>query len=202
MSYRQFQEKTILLGTQSSGKIREFETLLAPLGIEVTFLKDTSIKDPEETGITFLENALLKAHYYAKAFNLPTLADDSGLCIEALDQKPGVYTKRFIEELGGGDIAFAKLEAMLKGQSKKASMHCVLAIAWPDGYADSFEGICEGSLVFPPRHLPSGESGFGVDPIFIPQGHDKTFSEDITHKQKVSHRKRALDLLFKGCFSK
>lgn len=201
MSYRQFQDKKLLLGTQSSGKIREFETLLDPFGVAITSLKDNKIEDPEETGVTFLDNALLKAHYYAKAFNLPVLADDSGLCIEALDQKPGVYTKRFLAELGGGDVAFAKLESLLDGQSKKASMHCVLALAWPDGHTESFEGICEGSLVFPPRHLPSGETGFGVDPIFIPQGHDKTFSEDVAYKQKVSHRKQALDLLLNGCFS-
>ena len=201
MSHRKFTDKKLLIGTQNPGKIQEFEELLKPLGIDVISLRDIDIEDPEETGVTFLDNALLKAHFYAKALNIPTLADDSGLCIDALDQKPGVHTKRFMEELGGFDKSFMKVEAMLEGQEKTASMHCVLALSWPDGHAESFEGICEGSLIFPARHGDSGNKGFGVDPIFIPENRDKTFSEDLDYKQKVSHRKRALDLLFDECFS-
>ncbi len=201
MNLRKFSEKKLLIGTQNPGKIQEFEELLKPLGVDVLSLKDIDIEDPEETGVTFLDNALLKAHFYAKALNVPTLADDSGLCIDALDQKPGVYTKRFMEELGGENRSFKKLADLLKDQDKTASMHCILTLAWPDGHAESFEGICEGTLTFPPRHGHSGNKGFGVDPIFIPQNHDKTFSEDLEHKHKVSHRTKALDLLFDGCFS-
>ena len=201
MAPRKFTDKKLLIGSQNPGKIKEFEKLLSPLGIHVMSLKDITIKDPEETGVTFLDNALLKAHYYAKSLNIPTLADDSGLCIEALDQKPGVYTKRFMEELGGEDLYFSKLSALLEGHNKTASMHCVLALAWPDGHAESFEGICDGTLTFPARHGAGNSKGFGVDPIFLPKNHFQTFSEDIDHKNKVSHRTKALELLFKTCFS-
>ena len=115
-SPRLFQEKKLLIGTQNPGKIREFEALLAPLGIDVISLTNETIEDPKETGVTFLDNALLKAHYYAKAFNMPALSDDSGLCIEALDYKPGVYTKRFIRDLGGEERTFITLARMLEGR--------------------------------------------------------------------------------------
>lgn len=199
---RQFCEKKLLVGTQNPGKIKEFEKLLAPLGIEVISLKGTTLDDPEETGATFVDNALLKAKYYAAACDIPTLADDSGLCIQALDHKPGVHTKHFIEDLGGPKKAFESLEMRLENQEKTASMHCVLGLVWPDGHSETFEGICEGELVFPARYGEGDAAGFGVDPIFQPKGHSKTFSEDSVHKGKVSHRVRAVQLLFEGCFSR
>ncbi len=190
--------ETLILGTQNKGKIQELTSLLNPYGIPLKNLEKTTIPDPEETGVTFLDNALLKARYYAKHFDEPVLADDGGLCIEALDQKPGVYTKRFIEELGGFQAFHKKLQELLKNQidSEKgvwplASMHCVLVMAWPNGEFKSFHGICSGHIVLPARKGNNPKS-FGVDPIFVPQGHDKTFAEDTDYKNKISHRKKAL----------
>tara|TARA_R110002095_G_scaffold168267_4_gene146027 strand:- start:215 stop:817 length:603 start_codon:yes stop_codon:yes gene_type:complete len=200
MTHRKFTEEKLLIGTQNLGKIREFEILLAPLNIQVISLQNTNLDDPEETGATFLENALLKAHYYSKFFRIPALADDSGFCVEALDQKPGVYSKRFIEELGGEKKTFKHLEMLLKDENKSASMQCALALAWPDGHAETFEGVCKGDLVFPARYAMGPDSGFGVDPIFQPQGQTKTSSEDRSYKKKNSHRARALQKLFEGCF--
>lgn len=200
MKHRQFTENKLLIGTQNPGKIREFTTLLAPLNIQVISLQNTNLDDPEETGKTFLENALLKAHYYTKFFNIPALADDSGFCIEALDQKPGVYSKRVIEDLGGEKKTFKHLEVLLKGKDTSTSMQCALALVWPDGHAETFEGISQGTLVFPPRYPLGRNSGFGVDPIFQPQGQTKTSSEDMSYKNKHSHRVKAIQKLFEACF--
>lgn len=200
MTPRKFTEKKLLIGTQNPGKIREFETLLAPLKIQVISLQNTNLDDPEETGKTFLENALLKAHYYTKFFNIPALADDSGFCIDALDQKPGVYSKRFIEELGGEKKTFKHLETLLKNQDTSTSMQCALALAWPDGHVETFEGICHGKLVFPARYPVGRNAGFGVDPIFQPQGQIKTSSEDMIYKKTHSHRAKAIQKLLEDCF--
>lgn len=196
----------IVLGTQNPGKIAELTDLFSHYGLRVLSLNDfskNSIPEPEETGLTFLDNALIKAKYYAKHLNHPVLSDDSGLCIAALDDKPGVHTKRFFEELGGYDQGFAYLEQMLASEDHpkpyKASMHCVLGIAWPEGTYKEFEGICDGHLVFPARSSASSK-GFGVDPIFVPKGHDKTFAEDVVYKQNVSHRARAIQAMLKGLF--
>ena len=196
----------LVLGTQNPGKIREFQDLFQLFDLTVLGLdsfQDLNLDDPEETGVTFFDNALIKAQYYAKALNRPVLADDSGLCIDALDYKPGVYTKRFFADCGGYEQGFVKvatlvekshLEGALSHLSNPyaASMHCVLVIAWPDGSHIDFEGICEGQLAFPPRYGVNKSDGFGVDPIFQPVGHQKTFAEDIEYKHRVSHRIKAL----------
>ncbi len=198
--YRKFSEKKLIVGTQNPGKIKEFETLLSPLDIQVISLQNTNLADPEETEETFLENALLKARYYSKIFRIPALADDSGFCIEALGQKPGVYSKRFIDSLGGEKKAFKHLEMLLRGDNKAAHMHCTLALAWPDGHTETFEGVWHGELVFPARYAKGDDSGFGIDPIFQPHGRTKTSSEDIAYKKKHSHRTIALNKLFESCF--
>ncbi|NCP62874.1 MAG: RdgB/HAM1 family non-canonical purine NTP pyrophosphatase [Alphaproteobacteria bacterium] len=198
--YRKFSEKKLLIGTQNPGKIKEFETLLKPLDIQVISLQNTNLADPEETGETFLENALLKARYYSNFFGIPALADDSGFCIEALEQKPGVYSKRFIDNLGGEEKAFKHLEMLLRDENKSANMHCTLALAWPDGHTEAFEGVWHGKLVFPARYANGRDSGFGIDPIFQPHGQTKTSSEDIAYKKKHSHRATALNKLFESCF--
>jgi len=199
-TYRKFSEQKLLIGTQNPGKIREFETLLKPLNIQVISLQNTNLEDPEETGETFLENALLKAHYYSKFFRIPALADDSGFCINALNQQPGVYSKRFIDKFGGEKKTFKHLEMLLRDENKSASMRCTLALAWPDGHAETFEGVWQGELVFPARHAKGQDSGFGVDPIFQPHGQTKTSSEDMSYKKKHSHRALALNKLFESCF--
>jgi XTP/dITP diphosphohydrolase len=181
---------TLVLGTQNAGKIQELETLLAPLGITLRSLTGSAIADPLEDQDTFQGNALLKARYYAQTFNAPALADDSGLVIPALDGKPGIHTKRFVAEMGGETHTFKLLEALLTGRDPTAEMHCVLALAWPDGRTHTFQGICRGRLIFPPRG-----TGFGVDPIFQPEGSTKTFGEDQALKNKLSHRVRALSTL-------
>lgn len=193
--------KDLILGTQNPGKIQEFHDLLEGFPITLRDLRGLDIGEPEENGVTFLDNALIKAKAYATHFNAPVLADDSGLCIDALDQKPGVHTKPFVEELGGYHQSFEKLEELLKDHIDgdkniwpTATMHCVLVLAQPDGHYESFHGIVEGHLKFPP-FFDNNNKSFGVDPIFVPKGHDKSFAEDMEMKHQVSHRKKALLLL-------
>ncbi len=188
---------TLVLGTRNPGKISELTSLLEPYGIHVKTIDDvltSPLDEPEENGITFLDNALIKAKAYAKETGFPVLTDDSGLCIDAMDHKPGVHTKPYFDDLGGYERGFQSLARILYETSHppyKASMHCVLVVAWPDGSYQDFSGICEGEVVFPPR-CGGKNSGFGVDPIFQPDGSQKTFAEDIVYKSKVSHRTRAL----------
>lgn len=192
---RYFEEATLLIGSQNTGKVKEFRELLKERAIALQSLKDFNLPEPEETGTTFLENAILKAQYYSKLTNLPTLADDSGIQIAALNNGPGVQSKRFIEEQGGRDKSFMKLEQLLEGKDKSASMHCALVLMWPDGYFESAEGVIEGTITFPPR----GE-GFGADPIFIPKGYTETFGENPELKYRISHRTQALKKLYELCF--
>jgi XTP/dITP diphosphohydrolase len=171
------------------------------------------LHEPEETGTSFAENAILKATLAAKAADRVALADDSGLCVTALNNRPGIYSARYAlspEALaqGGGPPTYAKASgdksknfafAMKRlhdelGGALDRSAHfiCVLALAWPDGHAEIFEGRVDGHLVWPPR----GDSGHGYDPIFVPTGHDRTFGEmDGDEKNAISHRAIAVHKL-------
>ena len=219
----------LVLGTQSAGKIQELKALFQDFGVKVQSLVDVfeenpqlSQDEPEETGTTFLDNALIKGKYYANLTGLPVLADDSGLCIDALDQKPGVHTKPFFEAYGSYEKAFADLEEILCNEKNdnnpdndssnmySATMHCVLCLVFPDGTYKDYHGICEGHVVFPARYQKPNESSqsdepqkpksFGVDPIFQPLHHTKTFAEDVAHKNQVSHRVKALSLMVADLF--
>lgn len=197
--------KEILIATNNRGKFREISQLLDEINIKALPSFDLNIEEPEETGSTFEENSILKAKYYAKKANLTALADDSGLCIKALDNKPGIHSARFAQnEEGQRDFyfAFKKIEEQLnkitpKPQDYLAHFICNLTIFDPKtNFHISFEGRVDGKLIFPPR----GDKGFGYDPIFIKNGMDQTFGEiDPKLKDKISHRGHAFEKLINWC---
>lgn len=196
----------IVIATHNAGKLVEMRDLLAPYGIRTLSAAELGLPEPEETGATFAANALLKARAAAQLSHRPAFADDSGLCIEVLHGEPGIHSARYAHDAGGFDRAMQKLEeALTAGQVKppfKAHFGCALALAFPDGEAKIFEGQVFGELVFPPR----GHLGFGYDPIFRPEGHERTFGE-MTREEKhsipangapgLSHRARAFQLFAK-----
>ncbi len=186
----------LVIATHNEGKLREISALLEPFGIACTGACELDLPEPEETGITFIDNAELKARTAADLSGLPALADDSGLCVEALGGMPGVFSARWAEAREGNrDFALAmervweQVEACGPQVSRDAHFVCALAIAWPnDGQTESFEGRVDGQLVWPPR----GGQGFGYDPMFLPEGHEQTFGEmDPDAKHAISHRARA-----------
>lgn len=190
----------LIIASHNQGKITEFKNMLSPLGVKVYAADDFNLPDVEETGTTFAENAALKASALAAISNKPCLADDSGLCVDALGGAPGVYSARYAPDRNF-DLAMQKLISEL--QDKKAvnwSAHfsCVLALQIPNAPARFYEGRVDGTIT-PNRR---GENGFGYDPIFIPQGFDKTFAE-MTKEEKsaISHRGRAIKQFLKQEFN-
>lgn len=199
MESRKFKNEKIFIATSNKGKIKEISDLVRPYNIEVVSPEGYNIAAPEETGLTFKENADIKALYYSKITNLPAIADDSGLSIDALGGEPGVYSARWAVEEGDFDLAMQKIWQKLNELNLKTSsarFTCALSIAWLDGHLESFEGQIEGHLTFPPR----GKNGFGYDPIFIPNGYDQTFGEmNYDQKSFISHRTIAFNKLVKHC---
>ncbi len=184
----------LVLASHNQGKLREIAELLAPFGIEAVPASAFGLAEPVETEDSFAGNALLKARFAAAGSGLPALADDSGLCVEALGGAPGVYTADWAETPEGRDWMLAmgkveeKLQAMGPDVSRRAAFHCTLALVWPDGREALFEGQVAGSLVWPPR----GDRGFGYDPVFVPEGYRETFGEmDPEAKHAISHRAMA-----------
>ena len=187
---------SLVIATHNSGKLKEISALLDPYGVKCISAGSLGLPEPAETGTTFVQNALIKARAAAEASGLAALADDSGLSVDALDGRPGVYTadwaeRQWFEGAPGRDwyMAMGKVEGMLQqlgsGSERSAAFHCVLAIAWPDGESAVYEGKCAGSLTWPPR----GEMGFGYDPVFVPAGRNLTFAEiDPSEKHAISHR--------------
>jgi XTP/dITP diphosphohydrolase len=184
--------KTLLLATHNKGKIKEFGTMLASLGIEIQSAADYGLPEPEETEKTFAGNALLKARAACKATGLPALADDSGFCVSALGGQPGIHSARWAETPDGRDFAMAMQAVHDKvGDSadKNAWFMAVLALVFPDGREEVFEGRIDGHIAWPPR----GDKGFGYDPMFVANGHLKTFAEmEPEEKHTISHRARAV----------
>ena len=197
---RRFDGKRMVLATHNPGKVREIAELLAPFAVAVVSAGELGLPEPEETGITFRANAELKAHAAAKAANLPALADDSGLAVDALDGAPGIYSARWAAPDEDFAVAIKRVEQALRGNENAAARFiCALALASPDGACDTFEGKVEGTLTFPPR----GSHGFGYDPIFVPVGFDITFGEMVpTKKHAMSHRADAFKQLVAACFVK
>ncbi|MEO0691163.1 MAG: RdgB/HAM1 family non-canonical purine NTP pyrophosphatase [Pseudomonadota bacterium] len=189
---------SLVIATHNAGKLKEISALLDPYGLKCLSAGSLGLPEPAETGTTFVENALLKARAAAEASQMPALADDSGLSVTALGGRPGVYTadwaeRQWFEGEPGRDwyMAMGKVEGMLQQigaeTDRSGAFHCVLAIAWPDGESATYEGICPGSLTWPPR----GELGFGYDPVFVPASRegDETFAEiDPAEKHAISHR--------------
>jgi XTP/dITP diphosphohydrolase len=186
----------LVIATHNAGKLKEIAALLAPFGVDCISAGSLGLPEPDETGTNFVENALLKARAAAEASGIVALADDSGLSVDALDGRPGVYTadwaeRQWFEGPAGRDwyMAMGKVEGMLaeKGAetSRDAAFHCVLALAWPDGEYAVYEGKCAGSLTWPPR----GTMGFGYDPVFVPRGYSQSFAEiNPEEKLRISHR--------------
>lgn len=190
---RKLTEKQIVLATHNAGKVREMQAILAPFGIKVLSAGDLKLPEPEENGTTFIENAEIKALSAAKEAGMPALGDDSGLCVHALDNRPGIYSARYNEPKKNGFMyAMEKLNGEL-GDAADRSAHfsCALVIAWPDGHTERFEGRVDGTLQWPVK----GTNGFGYDPMFVPDGYDSSFAE-LPEKVKntISHRARALKL--------
>ena len=188
----------IVIASHNPGKVREIGELLEPLGFSVVSAGELGLPEPEETGTTFAENALIKARAAAAASGLPALADDSGLCVDALDGAPGIHSARWGGPEKDFDMAMRLIEEKLQAagavepDQRKAHFTCALALAWPDGEAKVFEGEVHGRLVWPPR----GEKGFGYDPVFVPEGHEITFAEmEPEQKHAMSHRARAFEKL-------
>lgn len=189
--------KKLLIATHNPGKLEEFGFLLAPYGIEVEGVAALGLPEPEETGATFAENALLKARAAAGATGLPALADDSGLVVYGLDGEPGIHSARWAGPARDFELAIRKVLDSLsrrfgsfEAADKRAAFVAVLCLCHPDGHHRFFEGRVEGSLVDAPR----GARGFGYDPIFVPDGHDRTFAEmTAEEKHAISHRRLALD---------
>ena len=187
------QIKKIVLATHNPGKAKEIANLLAPMGIDVLSAADLNLPEPEETGTTFTENAVLKAVTAADKAKTPALADDSGLSVTALKGDPGIYSARW----GGPEKDFKAAMGMIQDRlgrdpDRSAAFICVLALAMPEGVCEIFEGRVDGTLVWPPR----GENGFGYDPMFVPEDEKQTFGEmTIEEKKKFSHRARAFEQL-------
>ena len=199
----------LVIATHNAGKLREIHALLAPYGLECLSAGELGMPEPAETGTTFVENALIKAHAAAQAAQLPALADDSGLSVAALCGAPGVYTADWAEaapyEGGPGRdwyMAMGKVEGKLAelgaDTPRDAWFSCVLARAWPDGSHIAYEGRVDGTLTWPPR----GALGFGYDPVFVLQGDTRTFAEiDPAEKHAKSHRADAFAKLVADQFA-
>jgi XTP/dITP diphosphohydrolase len=179
----------IVVASHNEGKVREIGELLAPLGLTPISAGSLNLPEPEETGVTFAENALIKAHAAAHASGLPSLADDSGLEVFALGGAPGVYSARWAGPGRDFELAMAMVQRELDGEKDRgARFICALALVRPGMRDLVCEGEVRGEIVWPPR----GKNGFGYDPIFLPEGGGETFGEmAAAAKHAVSHRARA-----------
>jgi XTP/dITP diphosphohydrolase len=198
----------LVIASHNPGKVREIGALIAPHGMDVISAGELGLPEPEETGTTFAENALIKARAGTEGSGLVALADDSGLCVNTLGGAPGVYTADWAEadayEGGPGRdwyMAMGKVEGKLAelgpDADRSAYFACTLALAWPDGHTEVFEGRANGALTWPPR----GKLGFGYDPVFVPAGRNLTFAEvDPAEKHAISHRADAFAKLMKAVF--
>jgi XTP/dITP diphosphohydrolase len=188
--------KEIIIATKNKGKVKDFEVLFNERGYQVSSLLDfPEISDVEETGSTFVENAILKAEEIAEALNKMVIADDSGLSIDALDGRPGVYSARYAGEEKSDRNNIEKVLEELEGvptETRTARFHCALALAIPNEKTLIVEGTCEGMIT----EKPEGENGFGYDPIFFVKEQNKTMAQlTSAEKSKISHRANALKKL-------
>jgi XTP/dITP diphosphohydrolase len=202
---RRFAGGRLVVASHNPGKLREFQELLGPYGVEIVPAATLGLPEPEETGATFAENARLKAHAAADVSGMPALADDSGVTVAGLDGWPGVRSARWAGPARDFEVAMARVRSELIARfgswelaDRRAAFVAALCLAWPDGHEELVEGRVEGRLVDPPR----GAGGFGYDPMFVPEGERRTFAEMPPHeKHAQSHRGRALRKLVETCFA-
>ena len=200
--HRQLEKGKLIVASHNAGKVREIRDLLAPFGIEPVSAGELGLPEPEETGTTFQANAELKALAAAKAANLPALADDSGLAVEILKGAPGIYSARWAGPQKDFSLAMEEVEKAIReagARDRSAHFVCGLALAWPDGHVEYFEGTVDGTIIWPPR----GDRGFGYDPIFQPLRRLETFAEiEPNEKHAMSHRAHAFRKLTSACFGR
>ncbi len=199
----------LVIATHNPGKLAEMRELLSPYGIDVVLAAELKLAEPEETGKTFQANARIKAVAAASATQLLAFADDSGLCVDALDGAPGIFSARWAGATKDFNTAMARIERLLQerdaGEPEQRKAHFVsaLCVAWPDGHVEEVEARVDGTLVWPPR----GDAGFGYDPAFLPDGHTRTFGEMSSIEKHglpplglgLSHRAKAFVQLAKMC---
>ncbi|ACB78648.1 non-canonical purine NTP pyrophosphatase, rdgB/HAM1 family [Methylorubrum populi BJ001] len=206
MSAHRILSGKVVIATHNAGKLVEMRELLAPFGVEAVSAGELGLPEPDETGTMFSENAAIKAHAAAKASGLPAFADDSGLCVDALDGAPGLFSARWAGPAKDFSGAMARIADELDRRgatNRRAHFVSALVLAWPDGHTELFEGRVFGDLV-----APRGQLGFGYDPMFRPEGMDRTFGE-ISSEEKhgvdwqsgnaLSHRARAFVELARAC---
>ncbi len=201
---RRFEDQRLVVASHNEGKAREIAALFEPYRVNVVSAKALSLPEPEETGESFAANAILKARHAASASDMPALADNSGLEVAALGGAPGIQSARWAGPERDFAKAMAKVERALREKgatgpnARRARFVCALALAWPDGHVECFQGDVDGTLVFPPR----GDKGFGYDPMFLPDGYAETFGEMAPDKKhRISHRARAFAALVAACFA-
>jgi XTP/dITP diphosphohydrolase len=196
---RRFTDGKLVIATHNPGKVREFRDLLGSRVPEIVSAGDLGLPELEETGETFLENAIIKARAAAETSGFMALADDSGLCVTALGGKPGLHSARWAGPGKDFSVAMKRIQAELGASADRSAYFvCVLALIGPDGQAGIIEERCNGTIVWPPR----GNKGHGYDPVFMPEGHNRTFAEmDAAEKHALSHRGKALRALVKRYFS-
>jgi len=199
----------LVIATHNPGKLAEMRELLAPYGIAAVSAGELGLAEPDETGSDFRSNAAIKAISAAKAAKLPSFADDSGIVVDALDGAPGIYSARWAGPSKDFNAAMAQIERLLQERGattpdkRKAHFVSALCVAWPDDHLEEVEARVDGTLVWPPR----GNAGFGYDPMFLPDGHNRTFGEMESIEKHglpplglgLSHRARAFVKLAEIC---
>jgi XTP/dITP diphosphohydrolase len=202
----------VVIATHNPGKLREMRELLAPFGIEAQSAGELGLAEPEETGTTFAANARIKAQAAARATGKSAFADDSGLVIDALGGEPGIHSARWAGPDKDFRSAMNRIQTLLiehgarTPEQRRAHFIAALCLAWPDGHLEDFEGRVDGVIVWPPR----GDMGFGYDPLFKPDGFDRTFGQMSAEEkhglppkgQGLSHRARAFIKLASACLRK
>ena len=198
MARRIARGEKLVLASHNPGKSRELAVWLAPHSVEALPAAALGLPEPQETAADFAGNARIKALAAAHASGFPALADDSGFCVAALGGAPGVESARWAGAAKSFSAAMARVHREAGDTTdRRAWFVCVLCVAWPDGYAETFEGRVDGEFVWPPR----GERGFGYDPMFVPEGAAETYGEmDPALKAATSHRARAFTKLLSACF--
>ena len=205
-------EGRLVIATHNPGKLAEMRELLAPYGIDATSAGELGLPEPDETGMTFRDNARIKAQAATQATGLPAFADNSGLAVDALGGAPGIHSARWAGPDKNFSRAMAEIEDKLQAAGattpdrRKAHFVSALCVAWPDGHVEDFEARVDGTLIWPPR----GDRGFGYDPMFLPDGHTRTFGEMPSEEKHglpprgkgLSHRARAFVKLAEACLER